>query len=224
MQQVSRDLLDQAKTWYPPQFEVLEQFIYDTWARDDIHKRDLEFGRYIAMLGWPDRLTSTEEVLDTHRALIKRYEEIKPKIPRGEENNRHDFQSHGTLNTWQRENFKIRSFFRGLVIILENLNFSDAPNQEVQLVRTGSQEGLSAPKDFEVLGGNRNTSVTVTLERALRFVIQLEERESAVFPEWREHPLVHDVKLGNRKGLVELIGYPGPEVVGPSTGRIKDDE
>ncbi|KAG4430118.1 hypothetical protein IFR05_014402 [Cadophora sp. M221] len=204
----------------------LEQFIYDTWARGRIHKRDLEFGRYVAklvMLGWPDRLASTNEVLDVHRALIERYEETQPKIPLMDENDRYSLQYHGKINTLRSEYFKIRPLFRALIIILENPNFSDAPNQEVLLVRTGAEDGLSAPIDFEALSGKGNDSVTVTLETALRFVIQLHEREAAAFPE-TEHSYVHDMRHGNRERQAALIGYTGPEVNGPSTGWIEDGE
>ncbi|KAH9223962.1 hypothetical protein DL95DRAFT_517257 [Leptodontidium sp. 2 PMI_412] len=206
--------------------EFLEQFIYDTWARGKIHKRDLEFGRYVAklvMLGWPDRLASTDEVLDVHRALIERYEETKPKIPLIEDDDRYHLQYHGYINKQQSEYFNIRPLFRALIIILEKPNFSDAPNQDVLLVRTGVEDGLSAPIDFETLAGKGNDSVTVTLQTALRFVIQLDERESAAFPD-TENSLACDRRHGNREQLAKLIGYTGPEVIGPSTGWIEDDE
>ncbi|KAH6891460.1 hypothetical protein B0T10DRAFT_485340 [Thelonectria olida] len=53
----------------------------------------------------------------------------------------------------------------------------------VHLVRTGVEDGLSAPITFDSLGfvGNTHRAISTTLEKAISFVMNLEAREVAVF-------------------------------------------
>ena len=92
-------------------------------------------------------------------------------------------------------------------MIIDNHASERSTEREVHLVRTDITSDLSAPITFESiepkfdqdrLVGHRNTNVvTTTLSAAIDFVMALESREQAAFPERRRDPNIVDKRLGD---------------------------
>lgn len=92
----------------------------------------------------------------------------------------------------QCPNFHLQPLFRGLVVIVDPRKYNEVDSSaiggmSVFLVRTGIEEGLSAPITFESLRDVSITSpeppgnmVETTLDSAITFLIDLEAREYAV--------------------------------------------
>jgi hypothetical protein len=87
----------------------------------------------------------------------------------------------------------LQPLFRALLIIISSKNYNNEDSKTIGklpvfLVRTGIEDGLSAPITFEPimdkihgsLGATKST-IKVTLETAIGFVLDLEAREAAVF-------------------------------------------
>ncbi|TGJ86714.1 hypothetical protein E0Z10_g2020 [Xylaria hypoxylon] len=95
----------------------------------------------------------------------------------------------------ERAAFVIQPLFRALFLALfypqENINFCHTPEElervKVQLILTGTTEGLSAPISFEelqdeALDGSYHpgaTAITIRIGPAVRFIMRLEQREIA---------------------------------------------
>ena len=117
-------------------------------------------------------------------------------------------------------------------MIIDNHASERSTERVVHLVRTDITSDLSAPITFESiepkfdqdrLVGHRNTNVvTTTLSAAIDFVMALESREQAAFPERRRDPNIVDKRLGDcHMERAELQCYTGPEIQGPSSGFVK---
>ncbi|KAK0614117.1 hypothetical protein B0T14DRAFT_570091 [Immersiella caudata] len=93
-----------------------------------------------------------------------------------------------------RRFFVLQPLFRAIVIIILSESFNvqmmDIGQLRVLLIRTGVEEGLSAPISFEPIahqiyalphGSHGEIAVETLLDTAVDFILNLEEREVAAF-------------------------------------------
>ncbi|KAF4966835.1 hypothetical protein FZEAL_10608 [Fusarium zealandicum] len=155
---------------------VIHNYIYRKWFRP--YRSDIECGQFVAKVVWciDDPHTSDEDSAVTLAMHI-----------------------HDTINTRldsieARQFYSTRPLFRAMAIIVPGQNYdtcgiiSRVAAMPVLLVLTGQNQGLSAPVSFDsiadrselVLVGGK-AGVRTDLETAIDFMMQLEEREDAVF-------------------------------------------
>lgn len=79
---------------------------------------------------------------------------------------------------------------------------------------------LSTPLSFESLGKGDEKAITASLERAVDFVLKLEQREIEVNPDDRDMSVM-DLRLGGTRAM-ERAGYSSGEIRGPSSSWIEN--
>ena len=123
--------------------------------------------------------------------------------------------------------FKLRSLFRSLILVLDNDATQNGAERVVHLIRTGLSE-TSAPITFESITPKLEHDpsrghVTTTLSAAFSFVMALESRERAAFPEEYRDPGVWEERdgPGSHMKIAESSGYSGPRISGPPSGWVQ---
>ncbi|KAE8444355.1 hypothetical protein EG329_000665 [Mollisiaceae sp. DMI_Dod_QoI] len=162
--------------------------IYPQWFLVKGHNTDIEFGRFVAKT---IKLQDTElrqqniaDVLSTHRSLCEKLVASKSEFETLKVTGKKSF----SLDIEDHQYYKLRPLFRALIVFVDN---PSSRRQEllVKLIRTGFTEGLSAPIDFssinpEIRSQNEDgTVVTVPVQAAIRFVMELDERERRALPD-----------------------------------------
>lgn len=131
--------------------------------------------------------------------------------------------------------YKLQSIFRALIIVIDSHASEKSTETVVNLVRTNMTSKLSAPIVLESIrpqfeqnlffGHIKNKNVvSTTLSAAIDFVMALESREHAAFPEKCWDSSTVDRRLGSSKSPMERAreeGYTGPEIREPTTGWVK---
>ncbi len=208
------------KTLFPRAYlllEMLHNHLYDKWFRP--YRRELEYGQFLARTivpQYPSLPTGAgpgdvvDIVVPVHAAISNRAEEarlalkelgpslqnksvLEPRLPReywrGLDRNR----SLSSIIRHQ-EFFILQPLFRALAIVIRGESFNaqvlDIGQLSVLVIRTGVEEGLSAPISFDPIahqisaffhGSHCETAVKTALDTAVDFVMDLEEREMAAF-------------------------------------------
>ena len=149
-------------------------------------------------------------------------------------NHTYKIRRHGMfgINEEQHMHYKLQPIFRALLTIIDNHASEKGLERVVHLVRTNIASELSGPITFESIepkferdrfSGHGNV-VSTTLSAAIDFIMALESREQAAFPERHRDPNLVDKRMGDSRSHMERAkshGYTGPEIQGPSTGWVK---
>ncbi|KAH8893872.1 hypothetical protein GQ53DRAFT_745307 [Thozetella sp. PMI_491] len=224
---------------------VLHNYIYRRWFRP--YRSEIERLRYLCKTISPidldvevvpsQQTISTllalnqaicSEVEARHHTYDKQLESSSDEVPLSAGNAFMDRVEDHKLHILQ-------PLFRALVIITcsESYHNEDSKNigkLPVLLVRTGIEDGLSAPITFESIqdqsgdyAGNKTKDiVNTTLEVAIDFVMGIEAREAAVFG---LQPTPAAVWKAERRTLAIWRRYRGDEpLTGPSSQFVNEDK
>ena len=226
-------------------FDVMHS-IYEQWFRG--HDIDINFGNFVAKLirleiPSDEQKVTGEDVIGFHKAWCEHVENSLPLC--SPENGQTGTElevlnyrrhRHGLLgiNQEQYMHYKLQSIFRALIIIIDSRASEKSTETIVHLVRTNMTSDLSAPLTLERIksqfeqnlffGHENKNVVSTTLSAAIDFVMALESREHAAFPEICRDPSIVDRRLGGSKSPMERAreeGYTGPEIREPTTGWVK---
>ncbi|KAL2023598.1 hypothetical protein VTK56DRAFT_1755 [Thermocarpiscus australiensis] len=240
--------------------ELLHNYLYDRWFRP--YRSELEYGQFLAktIVPRPPSLpigAGLSDVMDViipvHAAISSRAEEarlavkeldpnlptddtpVDPKVPKKYWKGLRRSRSLSGIIRHQ-EFFIVQPLFRALAIVIRNESFrpevSDIGQLSVLIVRTGVEDGLSAPISFDSIahqisgfacGPHGSTAVETTLGTAVDFVMDLEKREVAAFGP-RPDPVASTKGLedGCFRGPIVLdqarrLGWGDEPLVGPSS-------
>ncbi|KUJ08323.1 uncharacterized protein LY89DRAFT_765180 [Mollisia scopiformis] len=217
--------------------------IYPQWFLAKVHNTDIEFNNFVAKT---INLQDTEmyryavdtevyqqtvaDVVKTHKSLCKRLADVKPVF----ESLVYPYMPKrpllkGALFFGVDEEFmyyRLRPLFRALIIFVDN-PLSEPQDLLVKLIRTGLEDNLSAPIDFDSIKpeiksqNDDGTVVTVPIQTAIRFVTELDEREKKAFPDKEyEEGLIsrsHEGLEYLRNGFHMEETYTGKDPEGPHT-------
>ena len=160
---------------------------------------------------------------------------LQHKHPTGTEHEKDMYRLHNHgitgINVQQHMYYNLLPTFRALIMTVDNHATDRSSESVVHLVRTDITSKLSAPITFESIrpkfdderyfGHGKDNVISTTLSAAIEFVIALESREHAAFPEKHRDPSIVDEKMGSPTERARLRGYTGPEIRGPSSGWVK---
>ncbi|KAI0008462.1 hypothetical protein F4779DRAFT_586939 [Xylariaceae sp. FL0662B] len=176
--------------------QVLHNYIYRRWFRP--YQSEIECQRFICKFitpcGLPDESPPSQSTIDSLLALNSAIcAEVRAR--------RQDYDKQIALGGedvarrlyWVRDNrlHVLQPLFQALLIIVCSEDYHNEDSKTVGrlpvfLVRTGIEDGLSAPITFETIAdkidgdaGEAENIVKTTLETAVDFVISLEAREAA---------------------------------------------
>jgi len=227
-----------------PMFEfILEHWVHlDPDAAGDIHKLDIEFARFFAkFIAFVDTKVTTPQILDVHKALIGlALDTDRGGIFKEGGDDRHS-QDQWFINGSQEEFFNIKPLLKALIIIIDKRVYRSNPEtgeekdfmkQEVRLVLTGPTPDLSQPISFDnglsMIERVNEYEVITSFSEAIRFVMELDQREEALLE--KRNPRVLDYWLGlpmeqlkfnysrfSRRCKGEWTGEMTDVPVGPST-------
>ena len=216
------------------------------WFRG--HNIDIKFGKFVAKLirleiPSDEQAVSGEDVIDIHKAWCEHVENALPLCspengPIGTELEKFTYthHHHGSLGINQEQHmlYKVQSIFRALIIVIDGHVSEENTEMVVHLIRSNMTSELSAPITFESIrpqfephlssGHENNDVISTTLSAAIDFVMALESREHAAFPENRWDPSIVDKRLGDSRSPMQRakeMGYTGPEIGEPTTGWVK---
>ncbi|KAK3383166.1 hypothetical protein B0T24DRAFT_645599 [Lasiosphaeria ovina] len=195
------------KTLFPRAYlllEMLHNHLYDKWFRP--YRRKLEYGQFLARTivpQYPSLPTGAgpgdvvDIVIPVHAAISIRAEEARLALKElGSSPQNKGLDRNRSLSSIIRhqEFFILQPLFRALAIVIRGDSFNaqvlDIGQLSVLVIRTGMEEGLSAPISFDPIahqitaflhGSHGETAVETALDTAVDFVMDLEERELAAF-------------------------------------------
>ena len=224
-------------------FDVIYS-IYEQWFRN--HNIDINFGKFVAKLIRleipSEQKVTGEDVIGFHKAWCEHVEiSLSLCSPENSQTGteleiftyRHHHGSLG-INQEQYMHYKLQPIFCALIIIIDSHASEKSTETVVHLVRTNMTSELSAPITLESIrpqfeqnlffGYENKNVISTTLSAAIDFVMALESREHAAFPEKYWDSSVVDRRLGGSKSPMERAreeGYTGPEIREPTTGWVK---
>ena len=175
--------------------------IYKEWFRYYNQAPRLDFEYFFAN---PVCITSTgprtiSELLETHESFYNRTFSLLDRLRRGD-------NEEAYMDAWP-DQFKLLPVCRAIIVVLDELVPDsdhepliyldlEVQRQNVVMVRTGNETSLSEPISFERirelalplsrpdLGKNNNIdAIRVPLATAVQFIINLQRREEAAFPD-----------------------------------------
>ncbi|KAL7957814.1 hypothetical protein V8C34DRAFT_314528 [Trichoderma compactum] len=235
--------------------EVLHNYLYHQWFIP--YESEIEYLQFLTKTFLPELLPDdlqpgplVDLAIQVHEAICTRAQEardavkdleppypLQPIPPKGPK--KWGLYKYACVDYIVRDQefFLLRPLFRAIMIIirLEEYNDEDLDIRQVPvlLVRTGIEEGLSAPISFEPITHriktviqSTNSSeavVQVTLETAVDFVMSLDKREIAAFGH-QPDPILSTRNLGDgglygpsiRKDA-QGMGWGDEELRGPSS-------
>ena len=165
----------------------------EIWSHGDIHTTDIEFARFFAKFIETSRsdgeTPTTQDVLKLHKTLLDAVDIAKTKG--FAKDDPAELVAPGIYDVCfkgnrQIEYFNIKPLCRALIIIIENpikQRKSHFEEQLVRLVRTEWTAGLGRPIGFQGLKVQKVISeneVVVLLSEAVRFIMDLDEKEEAL--------------------------------------------
>ncbi|KAK3364852.1 hypothetical protein B0T24DRAFT_537165 [Lasiosphaeria ovina] len=177
---------------------VLHNYIYRRWFRP--YRSELGHGRFLCKFVTPaglgDRGTgpfATQPILDTfvavNKAVCAQVEQTLAEFSTLDLDSEYRrWGAHG-----RPQFYVLQPLFRALLVVVctdafEHRDSGNAGDMPVLLVRTGEEQGLSAPISFDSIRdhasssyGENDSAVKTTLETAVDFAMGLEAREAAVF-------------------------------------------
>ena len=217
--------------------------IYEQWFRS--HHVDIDFGKFVAKLiclkiPSDEQTVTGEEVIGIHKAWCEHVDNTLPLCSKEKdstgaetENFSYKLNYYGMtgISEKQHMHYNLLPILRALIIIIDNHASDKSTERVVHLVRTNITSELSAPITFESIrpkfeqqrffGHSKDNVVSTTLSAAIDFVMALELREQAAFPEKHRDPSIVDEMMGSPMERARLSGYTGPEIRGPSSGWVK---
>ena len=212
-------------------------YLYERWFCN--HNVDIDFGNFIAKLisvKTPcEKQATVEEIINFHQIWCDHVERTLPSCATPKELQNVSVQDrpfnpdHGPMgiNSDQNIHFKLRSLFRSLILIIDDSSTQREGERVVHLIRTDLAE-LSAPITFESITPKLDHDpsrghVTTTLSAAVTFVVALELRERAAFPDEYRDPSVWEEYNGpgSHMKIAEWMGYNGPHISGDSSKWIQ---
>ncbi|KAL7904864.1 hypothetical protein GGI35DRAFT_489412 [Trichoderma velutinum] len=244
------------RTIYLPLFvEVLHNYLYHRWFVP--YKSEIEYLQFVTKTFLPELLPDdlqpgplVDLAIPVHAAICARAQEardavkelkppypMQPILPKGPK--KWGLYKYASVEQIVRDQefFLLRPLFRAIMITvrLEEYNDEDFDIRKlpVLLIRTGTEEGLSAPISFEPIAhkiqaviqctNNNEVVVQVTLETAVDFVMSLDKREVAAFGH-QPDPIISTQNLGDG-GLqgssllttAQSMGWGDEELRGPSS-------
>lgn len=175
---------------------VLHNYIYRRWFRP--YRSEIDFQRFICKLIYPpdlpfDAATPTppivESIISLNQAICAGVEACRPTHEASREAIPYSSYPVGCRA------YVLQPLFQALIMVISTQNYALQDSKTVGtlpvfLVRTGVEEGLSAPITFESIAdkihieghrGGKEVIIRTTLETAIDFVMDLEAREAAVF-------------------------------------------
>lgn len=212
---------------------VLHNYIYRRWFRP--YRSEIDHGRFICNFIYPHDLpfTPTLSLSDIHD-IVSLNQAICTKL----ETQRGVDVDHIGDYIWMtpktfRDNYILQPLFRALLIIVHDEKYNKETSQmvgnlPVYLIRTGVEEGLSAPISFELIAAKINSHlesgrvIEVTLETAIDFVMELEAREATAFG-LRPDPVADWKPSNDMIEAWQLIGETEP-LVGPTSQWVNDEK
>lgn len=171
----------------------MRNYIYRRWFRP--YRSELEYGQFICKFIALHRYNLgakpvIDSVLSFNKRLAEQVEACRPDYDAAEPCTK-DPAGTGLYLPKDHQNYQIRPLFGALLMVinLKDYHLEDSKTVgdiRVSLVRTGIEEGLSAPITFHTFqqqAGTESTdspdTITTTLQPAVDFIIALEDRERA---------------------------------------------
>lgn len=241
--------------------QTLHNYLYGRWFRP--YKSEIEYVQFIAKTFLPELLLEdlrpgplANLAVSVHAAICNRAQEIRDAVK--------NLSPHHSRSNWDpppancprtlgrgaysrmeleriirhQEFFVLRPLFRAIIIIIRLEEYNDKDMDIAQLpvllVRTGIEDGLSAPISFEPIAhqihsaihdtANGETAVRVALEVAVDFIMMLEKRETDAFGH-QPDPIastrdLEDGGLDGRYGILQRakkLGWGDEPLAGPSS-------
>ncbi|UKZ84325.1 uncharacterized protein TrAFT101_000238 [Trichoderma asperellum] len=241
--------------------KLLHNFLYTKWYRP--YRNEVEYRRFLAKTFLPQLLPSdlqpgplVDFATKVHDTICKRAQAAQDAVKRLDPDNLEEpLDSNLPANWWDCEGldkpgiiqsqkgFILQPLFQAVIISirLEAFNKDTELSQiPVLLIRTGVEEGLSAPVSFDPIAhkikgfihsSGGKTAAQMTLETAVEFVISLENREIAAFG-YQPSPAVSTQKLHDASSIGDLdimyearrMGWGDEVLAGPSSQWVADPE
>lgn len=174
---------------------ALHNYIYRRWVRP--YRSEVEYGqficKFIALHRYRENLgveLNIESILSFNERLLEQVEACRPVYDAAEPNTQ-DPAGTGLFLPKDHQAYQTRPLSRALLMIIDSKDYSLEDSNtvgdiRVSLVRTGIEDGLSAPITFSTIQQQAGTdatdspnTITTTLRAAIDFVIALEDRERA---------------------------------------------
>ncbi|KAI1137128.1 hypothetical protein F5Y05DRAFT_419618 [Hypoxylon sp. FL0543] len=216
--------------------QVLHNYIYRRWFRP--YRSEIECQRFICKFITPEDLPDEASPSQkTVNDLVSLNSAICAQVKARHRAYEEELASGEKIAPWRLEEVHdhglhvLQPLFQALLIIVCSKNYRNEDSKTVgrlpvYLVRTGIEDGLSAPITFDSIAdkidgytGRPRSAIKATLETAIDFVISLEAREAAAFglqpdpidawaPQMRSFPRVWREIVGN-----ELLIGPSSKFV-----------
>ena len=186
--------------------------IYKEWFRFHEDEPDIEFGHFFA---YPISITSTGPttiagILEAHRYYCNQVSLILNKISSGKADGPY------IRHRVNPQHFRLYPLCRAIIVVLDKITpdvelepdgsivlDKVSQKQSMIMILTGDISGLSAPISFEsiraptlplarddIITDSPISAVRVSLAVAVQFIADLERRERAAFPDFRDHLFV----------------------------------
>lgn len=221
---------------------ALNRWLYRKWFQP--YKSEVEYGRFIASVMTPTHIPQDIDfsglvklLSSLSAALCAGVEQVHQKTKESEQaQQRYGPKTFYEATDENQDNYIIQHLFRAMAIVLLTGNFNmevtDMGQVPVLVILTGVEGGLSAPISFEPIAHKAeayisNSAIQVSLETAVSFVMDLENREIAAFGR-RPDPV--ESTSGNQAlachmrfvfpGLMSMLGWGDEPLNGPSSSWV----
>ncbi|KAL7933130.1 hypothetical protein V8C35DRAFT_327886 [Trichoderma chlorosporum] len=236
---------------------TLNNYLFEKWHRP--YRNEIEYVQFLAKTFLPWILPSDLQprplidlAASVHRTICDRAKAARDAVGKLDPGNPQEgpdlpkrWDWYDILDTIRSQQyFILRPLFRAIIISIRAETYlglkADMSQLLVLLIRTGVEDGLSAPISFEpiahkihsiVYGSNGQVAVQLALEAAVDFVMSLESREVAAFghqpdPVASTQELEDGGLVGSRKILREArqLGWGDEPLAGPSSRWVQDPE
>ncbi|KAH8905277.1 hypothetical protein BR93DRAFT_777424 [Coniochaeta sp. PMI_546] len=209
---------------------TLHNYIYRRWFRP--YQSELENGQFICkFIALHSENLGAEpivgSILSFNERLSEQVEDCR-RIYDAAEPDTLDPTGSGLFLLKDHQVYQIRPLFRALLIIVDSKNYhledsKTVGDMRVSLVRTGIEDGLSAPITFDIIQQQAETEatdnldiITTTLRVAIDFVIALEDQERGASTSAPAPSARYLRAWKNQFGDQEPVRYP--------TSRLVSDE
>ncbi|KAF7551855.1 hypothetical protein G7Z17_g4700 [Cylindrodendrum hubeiense] len=216
---------------------TLHNWLYRKWFQP--YKSDIEYGQFIAKMMSPRHIPEDigfSELFDLlvsmNAAICAQVEEAQQQERERQE--RHIHERRKDARILNEDYFIVQPLFRAMAIVFLAGNFTmEVTNMgqlPVLIMITGVEDGLSAPISFESIAQKAEAYISkniiqVSLETAIAFVMDLEQREAAAFgrhPDPIESTKYLTDGVGCRDYILEreglpLLGWGNEPLEGPSS-------